>query len=53
MNEPSLQEKIINVIVLLQAAMRNLRMYPPTSAIILKSMEKALEAFNEIIRTPI
>jgi hypothetical protein len=48
MDEQKTQQKILDLIVLINAAMRNLKLYPPTSALILNSTSKALQAFEEV-----
>jgi len=50
MTHLDIPEKAIDVIIAMVAALTNIRLYPPTSAMVLKSVEKVYPAIQEIIQ---
>ena len=48
MTGAGIQEKVIEAVVIMNAAIINLRLYPPTNAMIMKTIEKLYDALQKI-----
>lgn len=49
MTDPTLQKKAMNTMVIMNAAITNIRLYPPASALISNSIDKAYSAIQAIL----
>ena len=49
MKDPGIQEKAIEAIVIMNAAITNLRIYPPASAMISNTVDRAYQIFLAIL----
>ena len=50
MNHPVLQQKAIHLIIAINAAVTNARLYPPTSALIANSVQRMYQSVTEILQ---
>ena len=49
MNNPVLQKKAVDLINVINAALTNVRLYPPTSALIVNSVKRMYQSLNDIL----